>query len=173
MKFSRFSLVLILFLILPQISFAQSNYVLPYPSFMPGNKFYKISLIWDEIKKYWYFGDFGQFKYNLSQSDKHLVEARTLFDYKQYLLALSALEKSDMYFGRVFKVLVSAKSNNKNVFEKEILLKEASQKHFEELKKIRGNVPEVFEWRPEKESPTILNLWEIMDDSIEIRQKIL
>ena len=71
----------LLFLILAtSFSFAESDYVLPYPSSMPGSKFYQIRLIWDEVKKYWYFGSFGQFEYNLKQSDKYLVEAKTLFE---------------------------------------------------------------------------------------------
>ena len=69
--------------------FAESQYVLPYPSAMPGSFLYKLNLVQEEILRYWYFGDFGQFKYNLGLSDKYLVEAKTLFEYKQYLLAIS------------------------------------------------------------------------------------
>ena len=60
-------------------AFAESPYVLPYPSAMPGSIFYKLNLIQDELLRFWYFGDFGQFKYNLAQSDKYLVEAINLF----------------------------------------------------------------------------------------------
>jgi|SRR3989344_6542655 len=153
--------------------FAESPYVLPYPSAMPGSIFYKLNLIQEEILKFWYFGDFGQFKYNLSQSDKYLVEAKTLFDYKQYLLAHQALKKSDNYFKKIEPAIFSAKGNAKNTIDKGKLLKEAAEKHIEELEKLKKVLPTTFEWRPEKQQPQILNLSEAFENSIEIRKKVL
>ena len=144
-------------------AFAESSYVLPYPSFMPGSIFYKLNLVKEEVLKYWYFGNFGQFYYNLKQSDKYLVEAKTLFDYKQYLLAYKALRKSDRYFEKI----------GKNILEKKTRLKEAAQKHIEELTKLKSNVPSTFNWIPERNSPTILKLWESIDMSIRLREKKL
>lgn len=155
----------------PSRVFAESTYVLPYPSVMPGSIFYKLNLIQEEILKYWYFGDFGQFHYNLKQSDKYLVEAKTLFNYKQYLLAYKALQKSDSYFNKIYPNLLSASRNGKNISEKETILKEAAQEHTEELEKIRINVPSIFEWKPEKNEPTTLELWETLDASIKLRQQ--
>src|SRR3989344_581593 len=57
-------------------SLAQSSYVLPYPPPMPGSFLYKIRLLSEQIQQYWYFGNFGQFSYNLKQSDKYLVQAK-------------------------------------------------------------------------------------------------
>lgn len=154
-------------------SFAKSEYVLPYPSAMPGSVFYKLNLVKEEILKYWHFGDFGQFHFNLKQSDKYLVEAKTLYDYKQYLLGQNALQKSDAYFEKVYPSLLSAKNKGKNIFEKEKVLKAAAQKHKEELLKIKNNVPPAFVWTPERERPTKLNLWEGLNTSIEHRGKRL
>ena len=167
---------LLMFIVLkciPSNAFAESSYVLPYPSSMPGSIFYKLNLIKEEILKYWYFGDFGQFHFNLKQSDKYLVEAKTLFEYKQYFLAHKALQKSDKYFGKIYPNLLSAKNNGKNISEKEKVLKDAAQKHMEEITKLKSSVPSTFDWTPELESPTTLNLWESMDASIKQRKKIL
>ena len=154
-------------------SFAESSYVLPYPPPLPGSFFYKIRLVSEQIQKYWYFGNFGQFHYSLKQSDKYLVEAKTLFDYKQYLLALRALKKSDSYFGKIHPNLLSAKNKGKNISEKQTILKGAAQKHIEELTKLKSTVPSVFDWTPERESPIELNLWESLDSSIKLRVKRL
>lgn len=162
-----------LFLLFPRSIFAESPYVLPYPSVMPGSIFYKLNLIQEEILKYWYFGDFGQFKYNLSQSDKYLVEGKTLFDYKQYLLAFQALQKSDKYFEKIKPAILSAKKNGKNTTDKEKLLKEAAEKHIEELSKLKQNLPATFEWEPERQHPQTLNLQEAFENYIKARQEVL
>lgn len=172
----RYYLIFLLFLfyfLSPRNVFAESPYVLPYPSVMPGSIFYKINLIQEEILKYWYFGDFGQFKYNLSQADKYLVEAKTLFDYKQYLLAYQALQKSDNYFKKIKPSILSARRNGKNIVDKEKLLKEAAEKHIEELTKLKQNLPTTFEWKPEKQQSRILNFQEALENSNEIRQEVL
>ena len=172
-KFFFIVFFVFLFISNNSIAFATSSYVLPYPSAMPGSVFYKLNLIQEDILKFWYFGDFGQFKYNLSQSDKYLVEAKTLFDYKQYLLAHQALQKSDNYFKKIKPNLLSAKSNSKTTADKEKLLREAAGKHIEELGKLKITLPPTFEWRPEKQQPRILNFQESIENSIEIRQEVL
>ena len=166
-------LLFFFFFLTPSNIFAESPYVLPYPSAMPGSVFYKLNLIQEEILRYWYFGDFGQFKYNLSQSDKYLVEAKTLFDYKQYLLAYQALTKSDNYFKKIKPAILSADRNGKNVADKEKLLEGAAEKHIEELSKLKRNIPQTFEWRPEKEQPQTLNLQKAFENSIRVRQEVL
>src|SRR3990167_9947227 len=154
-------------------SFAESSYVLPYPSAMPGSILYKFGLVREALMKYWYFGDFGEFKYNLSQSDKYLVEAKTLFDYKQYLLAFQDLQKSDKYLKKIEPAILSAKKNGKNTTDKKKLLKEAAEKHIEELLKLKQNLPQTFKWRPEKQQGRTLNLSEAFENSIRVRQEAL
>ena len=150
---------------------AQSPYVLPYPSFMPGSMFYKINIIKDEILRHWYFGSFGQFKYNLKQSDKYLVEAKTLFEYKQYLLGSEALKKSDNFFTQTTINLNTARGEGKDIKGNFLILKNAGSKHIEVLSKLGNEVPESFTWSPEKKKPTILQLKKDIDNSIEIRKK--
>ena len=153
----------------PGSVFAESSYVLPYPSAMPGSIFYKLNLIQEEFLKYWYFGDFAQFKYNLAESDKYLVEAKTLFDYKQYLLGYLALQKSNSYYKKIKPALISAENNKKEIKDKVDILFSASQKHIEELSGMRDRVPAAFNWSPEKQKPQQLDLRNLINQSIEIR----
>lgn len=168
MKNLLLGIFLILFFLFSNTSvFSKSDYVLPYPSFMPGTIFYKLHLAFEWIEKYWYFGDFGQFYYNLKQSDKYLVEAKTLFEYNQYLLGFQALEKSNFYFKQIPQYLLNAKLlHNKNISEKEIILQSASLRHKEVLSYLREIIPPTFYWTPEKDKPTLLNLHEAINNSI-------
>lgn len=173
-KFIFLFLLVFLFLTLFKTSaFAQSSYVLPYPSVMPGGLSYKLHLIFEGISKYWYFGDFGQFDYNLKMSDKYLVEAKTLFEYKQYLLGYQALKKSDSYFTNVLPSLLKAEKNGKNILQKRLILTQAAQKHVETLNRIQTDSPDTFNWQPENASPTTLNIKGTITNAINIRKNDL
>lgn len=168
------ALFLLIFLMLPlRIIYSQekSTYVLPYPGVMPGSKLYKINQILEEIEKYYYFGDFSSFKYNLNQSDKYLVEAKTLFEYNQYPLALRALKKSNKYFEKLWPILSAAKNKNKNIEEKSKTLDIASQKHVEVLTELKNKLPEIFIWMDEKKDPVKLLIWEEINNSVKMRLK--
>lgn len=151
--------------------FATSPYVLPYPGIMPGNKLYKLLEIKEAFNKYWYFGDFARFGYNLKMSDKYLVEAKTLFDYKQYLLGSVSLSKSDQYFYNIKKYLIFAKNHGKDNSFKNQILQQAILKHLEELEKLKKTSPEIFEWIPEKDTPTVIKIRKIIDESITLRKQ--
>lgn len=158
-----------LFFINTRTVYASSPYVLPYPSAMPGNIVYKLNLIKEAISKYWYFGDLGQYKYNLQESDKYLVEAKILFEYKQYLLGVNALEKSNHYYLRIAQALDSAAKHHKNVDDKIKELSNQSAKHVEVLEKMRSDNPEVVNWVPEKSDPSTLLIQKLIDESISER----
>ena len=123
--------------------------------------------------QYWYFGNFGQFNYNLKEADKYLVEAKTLFEYNQYLLGYGALKKSDVYFEQTLPFLLKARGERKNISDYREILRQAAEKHQEVLIKMSEEVPEVFTWSPEKSLPTKLNLKDSINKSIEIREKYL
>jgi len=166
--FVALGFIIILLTFKPSAS-AQSDYVLPYPSFMPGSKWYIVREVVDKFKKYWYFGTFAQFKYNLYTSDKYLVEAKTLFEYKQYLLGYQSLRKSNQYFTTLKSTLKKAKREGKSIKEKEALLSNAAEKHIEVLGVLSQSLPATFEWKPEKEQPLILHLQKLISASIEVR----
>lgn len=171
----KFIIVIILFLfcVLTSSAFAKSEYVLPYPSTMPGSIFYKVSLVKEKVMQYWYFGNFGRFFYNLKQSDKYLVEAKTLFEYNQYLLGFQALQKSNQYFFKTKLYLIKAQREGKDISENNNILSDASLKHAEVLTDLSVRLPESFIWTPEKAKPTNLNLKNIIEESIEIRERYL
>ncbi len=173
-KLFAFAIIIyLLIVVFPPAIFAQSNYVLPYPSSMPGSASYKLHLVWEKMMRYWHFGSFGQFEYNLKQSNKYLVEAKTLFEYKQFLLGYKALIKSDSYFSQAPLYLKLAEREDKNIANKKNILQNAALKHIEVLELLKSEVPEKFEWKPEKSPPTILNLKEAILKSIEIRKNNL
>lgn len=153
---------------------ASSAYVLPYPSSMPGNLLYRPRLLLEIISKSWFFGNFGQFTYNLKQSDKYLVEAKTLFEYGQYLHASSiSLKNSDEYFKKTLPFLLEAKSEGKNISDKRKILSKAAQKHVDILKKLSEELPLEFQWIPEKEKQTTIYIRKEIENSISIRSKYL
>ncbi|MCL4418692.1 hypothetical protein M1146_01160 [Patescibacteria group bacterium] len=174
-RYSLCIIIIVLFIaiLISYPVYAQSDYVLPYPSVMPGGISYKLHLIIEEIEKYWYFGNFGQFEYNLKESDKYLIEAKTLFEYNQYLLGSKALKKSDLYFSRIFPYLTKAKKEHKIIDSKRSLLREAAKKHIEVLSRLQREVPETFLWRPEKVQPTYLYLKKDIEQSMSIRSRNL
>lgn len=164
-------LIFLFVLIIPQKVLATSTYVLPYPSAMPGSIWYKVDLVKEFVEKYWSFGDFSLFDFNLTESDKYLVEAKTLLEYKQYLLGYRALAKSDDYFKKTLLNLLSAEKHGKNISEKREILKNASLKHLGVLTGLENEVPEVFNWTPEKNPSTNLRLKQAISNSIEIRKQ--
>jgi hypothetical protein len=168
-----FIVIFFIFLNLSTVNTFAADYVLPYPSFFPGSFFYKPKVLIDQISKYWYFGNFGQFEYNLKQSDKYLVQAKTLFEYNQYLLGVDALRKSNNYFSKVSPYLDKAEEKGENTIQKRSVLKSAAQKHIEVLFTIEKETPQIFVWNPEKGNSTTLYLKKELDNAISQRKKFL
>jgi len=173
-KFFLIGFILFTLTLYPNLAYASSSYVLPYPSAMPGSLLYRPRLFLETLQKYWYFGNLGQFKYNLKESDKYLVEAKTLFEYNQYLHASSAsLKYSDEFFIRTLPFLEKAKNEGKDISEMRKTLREASSKHIEVLKKLSNELPQEFEWKAEKEKPILIHIRKEIEKSISIRTKYL
>jgi hypothetical protein len=162
-------LIVYCLLLIPSV---HAEYVLPSPSYMPGNKIYKLTRIFDALKRYWFFGNIAQFKYHLGLSDKYLVEAKTLMEYKQYLLASDALVRSDKEFGKVAKYLHDAKQEGVDISQLKSTLSEAIRVHIDMLTKLKPVVPSQFTWTPEKDKPTELKLLDMLVTSIELRRNI-
>jgi len=117
---------------------------------MPGNKIYRISRIVDQLKKYWYFGNIAQVKYHLGLSDKYLVEAKTLFEYKQYLLAVDALARSSDQFSQIHQYVTKAETQGKDMQFFKKMIADASAVHRNVLEQLLLVTPQEFEWSPEK-----------------------
>lgn len=173
----KITLFLVLIFIFSHIfistSFASSSYVLPYPSVMPGGLSYKVHVVWEKLLHYWYWGSFGQFTYNLKESDKYLIEAKTLFEYQQYLLGVRALEKSNTYWVQTYPQLKKARSEGKDISQKRQILYEAALKHSEVLEKMEEETPKDFIWSPEKNPSSQLHIHQLIQQALQERQKYL
>jgi hypothetical protein len=140
---------------------------------MPGGLQYKMHLVWEKLMSYWYVGSFAQFEYNLKESDKYLVEAKTLFAYSQYLLGMQALMKSNEYFSKVNPQLQAARKEGKDISQKQQILKEAAAKHTEVLEKMIGETPEHVIWDPEKQAASYLPIHDLIYQSLNLRRHYL
>ena len=146
-----------------------ADYVLPYPSYMPGNKLYRVIRIVDQLKRYWYWGNIAQLKYHMGLSDKYLVEAKTLMEYNQYLLAADALIRSDNEFMQLTKYVGGAKNEHVDVTHYKELVSGAAQKHTQVLSSLMLLVPKEFTWTPEKAKATDLKLQDMLNASVTVR----
>lgn len=156
----------VLFIITPLV---RAEYVLPYPGYMPGNKLYRVSRLIDRLRGPFFFGNISAYKYHLGLSDKYLVEAKTLFEYKQYLLAYDALLRSDSEFARVPVYLKRAASEGKDTHAFVLGLREAAARHIQVLTGLQSGLPDTFEWKPEKSNATELPIKDMLRQSIMVR----
>jgi hypothetical protein len=166
------SLLCIVYFLL-HIPSVHADYVLPYPSYMPGNKMYRVTRLIDKVKQYWYWGNISQIKYHLGLSDKYLVEAKTLMEYNQYLLATDALVRSDKEFQQLPTYVQGAKNEHVDIARYKQLIVEAGKKHTEILSTLALLVPAKFRWTPEKAKATDLKLQDMLTTSVGIRSKVV
>ncbi|KKQ34478.1 MAG: hypothetical protein US50_C0047G0005 [Candidatus Nomurabacteria bacterium GW2011_GWB1_37_5] len=147
-----------------------ADYVLPYPGYMPGNKLYKVSRLFDKFGSYWHWGAIASFKYYLALSDKYLVEAKTLFEYKQYLLAVDALQRSNEHFQRLPQLLTRVTEEEKDARKLTARTTEAAVAHIQVLEKLKNELPAEFTWSPEKQNATTLKLEQLLDEAMSLRK---
>ena len=156
-----------LYYVHPQI--VRADYVLPYPSYMPGNKLYTVSKIFERVESWWYWGAIGQTKYHMMLADKYLVEAKTLFEYKQYVLAIKALQSSNEHISEVPKYITLSERQGKNMTQFTSLFEEEEVVHRTVLGKLQAELPKTFLWTPEKESATTLDIGGLLSRAITLR----
>jgi len=149
----------------------RADYVLPYPSYMPGNKIYRVMRIIDQLKKYWYWGNIAQIKYHQGLADKYLVEAKTLFEYKQYLLAADALLRSDSQVASILPFVFKAQQQR---IDTKLLITgvvEEMSIHISVLQVMKSQLPKEFVWTPEKAKATDLQIGAMLENSLALREK--
>jgi len=170
LKRARIFVLVFLFLLLTsQEVLAASPYVLPYPGLMPGNKLYKVKQVFDQLYRFWVFGDFAGHQYELKLADRKLVEAKILFEYQQYLLGVKALTDSNQHFQRAVDYL-KAEKEGKDISQKRTNLENAAQKHQEILEGLSQILPKEFLWQPEKKEATKLKIESAIKEAIGIRE---
>jgi hypothetical protein len=154
------------------LSKPRAEYMLPYPSFMPGNKIYRISRIVDSLNKHWYFGNIAQIKYHIGLSDKYLVEAKTLMEYKQYMLATDALLRSDTECKQVPLYIKQVELEKIDTANLKMMIAGSMDKHEEVLTNLISTTPIQFVWSPEKSVATTLLIHDNIEKSRTIRKQI-
>jgi hypothetical protein len=162
----------ILFIVLSFLFIIQSvraEYILPYPGPMPGNKLYTIAQIIDKLQFYWYWGNIARANYFMELSDKYLVEAKTLFEYKQYLLGTDALQRSDNAWQKIQQYLDNAEAEGKDIEYLRIKHKEQSLVHARIIEGLIIQLPDSFRWTSEKEHEIELQLKALLKKSKELR----
>jgi hypothetical protein len=150
----------------------RADYVLPYPSYMPGNKMYHVMRIIDQLKRYWYWGNIAQVKYHQGLGDKYLVEAKTLFEYKQYLLATDALARSDSQVAVIMPFIDKARQQG---IDPKLLITSVAEEmsvHLSVLEVMKTQLPKEFVWTPEKAKATDLQIGTMLENSFALREKI-
>ena len=162
--------VFILYLLLPLA--VQAEYVLPYPSYMPGNTLYKVSTFLDKLKGYWYFGNIAQLKYRMGMADKKLIESKTLFEYKQYAFAMNAMHESTAQIASIPRLLESAKEQGIDMKKFNAMLCEQMNVHQEVLQKLQTSLPTVFAWQEEKKDAVNLQIGEAFDTAMKTRVEV-
>lgn len=153
-------------------AFVSSKYVLPYPSYMPGNKLYVVSRFVDRLKEYWSFGSIASLRYHLALADKYLVESKTLFEYEQYPLALSALAESNKHVTKLTLYIQKASQEGKEVARLKVLVGEAMVRHTGVLQQLKFDTPVDFTWVPEKAAVTSLHIHETLEAAEVVRNKV-
>ena len=171
MKFKIVGLLTCLFIIFSIFpSSVYADYVLPYPSYMPGNKLYKPSRLLDAIQVFWYWGNIASAKYHLRLADKYLVEAKTLFEYRQYLLGVEALRRSDKQIPYIKQYLGLAEKEGKDIDHLRTLMVSGMDAHIKTLERLLGELPSDYQWVPEKQSPTSINFTQLLQEAIAARR---
>ncbi|MCR4264189.1 MAG: glycosyltransferase family 2 protein [Candidatus Roizmanbacteria bacterium] len=160
LKYKKMTVILvgILYVLLFASPSYASDYMLPYPSYMPGNKLYRIDDWWDRLQKYWYFGDMGGLKYHRTMADKYVIEAKTLFEYQQYKLAVNALQKSDQHFADAYVYLIDVKNEHKDDGEQGELLRQSSEKHTQLIDDLSESLPDKVTWQEEQKDAEDIRL---------------
>lgn len=148
------------------------KYTLPYPSYMPGHILYWPSRKIDELNDWWYWGNIARIKYYLKLGDKYLVESKTLYEYKQYLLADNALLRSDEAVKKILKYIEEAQAEGKDLSLFKSLVQSALDEHKIVLINLLTILPKDYLWTPEQDEPTYLPLRDQLQTSIRMREHI-
>lgn len=145
------------------------EYVLPYPGPMPGNKMYTLMAVVDKFQEFWHWGSIAKFRYHIALADKYIIEAKTLYEYKQYLLATDALRRSNQQFARVSSWLVAGVEEGKDMSQYFQQMNLAAIAHQKLLSDLYQRVPSKYIWSPEQTAATELDLHTELGQSVKLR----
>ena len=165
MKQKALTIIFILLVLLPSMSFAQEadmdgeliiaspspvmtitptpDYVMPYPGLLPDSPLYIFKAIRDKVISVMIGDSLKKAQFDLLQSDKRIGAAVILFekgDKKQQILAISTVSKGQNYYEEAIQKLEEAKKQGVGVENTVTLMKRASIQYIHQLKKVKKKV---------------------------------
>ena len=102
-------------------------------------------------------------------ADKKLVESKTLFEYKQYALAMNALHESTVQVTSIPRLLESAAVQGIDMKKFNTTICEQMIVHQEVLQQLRTSLPLAFTWQEEKKDAVNLPIGEAIDTAMTAR----
>ncbi len=102
-------------------------------------------------------------------ADKKLVEAKTLFEYKQYALAMNAIYQSSAQVASIPRYLERATAQGIDMKEFDKTVCEQMNVHQEVLQLLQTSLPTAFAWQEEKKDAVNLPIGEAIDAAIQTR----
>jgi hypothetical protein len=129
----------------------QVNYDLPYPGLLPDSPLYVLRVIRDRIVGLLISDPLKKSEFDLLQADKRLNAGIFLFNKRKISLALSTISKAENYFSKALDALGEAKKQGRSASAIEGRLKDALEKHKQELEFLTENSNDKFKENFEKE----------------------
>jgi len=132
------------------------NYELPYPGLLPDSPLYFLKAIRDRIVSFLISDPLRKAEFDLLQADKRLNAGIHLFNKGKISLALSTVSKAENYFEQALDRIGEAKTQGRNISEMEGNLRNALEKHKQELEKFTQEVSTAFKGNFEKEQKRLV-----------------
>jgi len=132
----------------------QNNYELPYPGLLPDSPLYFLRIIRDKTVGFLISDPLKKAEFDLLQADKRLNAGIFLFNKGKSSLALSTVSKAENYFTQALGQMEEAKRQGRNTSEINGKLKNALEKHKQELgdfvKKAKADTKASFEYEQKR-----------------------
>jgi len=130
------------------------NYELPYPGLLPDSPLYIFRVIRDRVVGFLISDPLKKAEFDLLQADKRLNAGIYLFNQGKTALSFSTVSKAENYFEEALGQVGQAKKQGKDIKDIEGRLRNALNKHEQELgiltAKARGNLKVSFQNELEK-----------------------
>lgn len=140
------------------------KYDLPYPGLLPDSPLYFLRVTRDRIVDFLISDPLKKSEFDLLQADKRLNAAIYLSNKGEISLALSTASKAENYFEQAINKMGEAKMQGRNISEMEGKLRNALEKHQQELEGFVAKVNANFKQGFEKELKRVVNFGQRLSD---------
>ena len=138
-----------------QSSQQKVSYELPYPGLLPDSPLYFLKIIRDKTVGFLISDPLRKAEFDLLQADKRLNAGIYLFNKGKTSLAISTVSKAENYFTQALDEMGDAKMQGRNIDEMKGKLRNALEKHKQELEYIAQKVSANFKQSFEKEQKRV------------------